>query len=179
MDFSAPLPPYLAAVVVVGVAAFFDLREQRIPNWIPVLGLVAGLGFAGWSGGGAGLAASLLGFALGAVLVLPGYVLGQQGGGDLKLMAALGSLLGAKPLLLMFALFLAVVGVWAVISVAATRVRSPEGWSLGRYGRMLRGLLTTGRLVYIPPPDGDVAGLRVPAAPAMAVAVLLAPLVFP
>jgi len=179
MDFAVPMPPYLVAVSVAGVAAAFDLRRHRIPNWIPLAGFVAGLGLAGWSGGWTGLAASLIGFALGAALILPGYLLGQQGGGDLKLMAALGSLLGAKALLIAFALFLAIVGLWAVIYVAANRVRSPEGWSLGRYGRMLRGLLTTGRLTYIPPPDGDVAGLRVPAGPAIAIAVLLAPMIFP
>jgi len=41
---------------------------------------------------------------------------------------------------------------------------------------MIRRLFGAGRPVYIPPAEGDIAGLRIPAAPAIALAVLFAPL---
>src|SRR5205809_6225394 len=38
------LAPFVAAVlaVIVGIAAFTDLRERRIPNWLVLAGLLAG-----------------------------------------------------------------------------------------------------------------------------------------
>jgi len=176
MDVATPMPAYVVAVSVASVAAVFDVRGRRIPNWIPVAGLAFGLALAGWSGAWAGLAASIAGFALGGTLMLPGYLLGQQGGGDLKLMAALGSLLGPKVLLLTFVLFVVIIGLWALVHVVVMRLRGPLACSVGRYGQMIRRLFGAGRPVYIPPAEGDIAGLRIPAAPAIALAVLFAPL---
>jgi prepilin peptidase CpaA len=84
------------AVVVAGVSmgAFIDLRTRRVPNALTI-GL-AGLGFALAGLGTAGLSipAAVGGFVVGMLLMLPGHLLGATGAGDVKLMAALGTLLG-------------------------------------------------------------------------------------
>ena len=85
---------------LVGLAASVeDLARRTISNWIVVAALVAGIGcqiFArGWVGIGYGLVGAVSGF--GVFLIF--YVLGGMGGGDVKLMAGFGAMLGASRLL--------------------------------------------------------------------------------
>lgn len=76
------------------VATVEDLRRGVISNWLSVSALLAGLvcHFAaeGWPGLARASAGAVLGFA---VFFLP-YWMGGLGGGDVKLMAAFGALLG-------------------------------------------------------------------------------------
>jgi prepilin peptidase CpaA len=76
----------------VGIAATVDdLARRRISNWIPGLAFAAG----GWRGAGS----ALLGTASGAGVFLIFYLLGGMGGGDVKLMAGFGAVLGSRRLL--------------------------------------------------------------------------------
>lgn len=95
----ADVPGVLSlAAIAAGslVAAAIDLRTRRVPN--AVTGGIAGIGLAmactpwGQIGAGAALAGGLLGLAL----MLPGYLFGGTGGGDVKLLAALGTMLGPQ-----------------------------------------------------------------------------------
>jgi prepilin peptidase CpaA len=72
------------------------LIKGRIYNWLTGPALVIGLALAAWSGGWAGLADSALG--AGAGLLLYGWMfwLGAMGGGDVKLLMALGAWGGAR-----------------------------------------------------------------------------------
>ena len=65
-----------------------------MPNPIPAVGLVAGLAWHGYSAGWRGLLESLSGTVVGFLVFLVFYVLGGMGGGDVKLMAGFGALLG-------------------------------------------------------------------------------------
>jgi prepilin peptidase CpaA len=83
----------------VGIAACIDdLRRRQISNWIPgsafASGLVLQMAQHGWRGAGS----ALLGTLAGASVFLIFYLLGGMGGGDVKLMAGFGALLGAKGL---------------------------------------------------------------------------------
>ena len=86
----------MIAVVVAGVSAgaFIDLRTRRVPNAL-TFGL-AGLGItlAGLHMTGLSMSAAFGGLVVGALLMLPGHVIGATGAGDVKLLAALGTLLG-------------------------------------------------------------------------------------
>jgi len=77
----------------VVTAAIADVRWRRIPRWLTVAALVTGLvvhGFRGWMDFRSAAAAALLGFGAGLAL----FCLGAIGGGDLKLITALGAMLG-------------------------------------------------------------------------------------
>ena len=83
-------------MTVGGLATVEDLRSRTISNWLCLFGLVAGLVaqtvLQGWSG----LGSSLLGAVIGFAVFLIFFLLGGMGGGDIKLMAAFGAILGKR-----------------------------------------------------------------------------------
>jgi len=113
---------YIAAVV--GIAAVADdLARRQIANWIPALAFCAGLILKTTQGGWRGAGSSLLGTVAGAAVFLVFYLAGGMGGGDVKLMAGFGAVLGTK-LLLEAALWTAGCGgVMAALVIATSWVR--------------------------------------------------------
>ncbi len=90
----------VAMAIALGLAASVeDLAVRRISNWIPVTALVCGLGWHTAVSGWRGILTATAGAAAGFGVFLLFYILGGMGGGDVKLMAGLGSLLGAGRLL--------------------------------------------------------------------------------
>lgn len=89
-------------VVLVLAAAVTDLRERRIPNWLTFPGLALALGMHSILGGTRGLLWSLLGATVAGCIYFAPYLLGWMGGGDLKLMTALGAVLGPQDWLQLF-----------------------------------------------------------------------------
>jgi prepilin peptidase CpaA len=86
--------------IVVGVAAMIDdLARRHIANWIPAAALAGGFGWQIGRSGWAGALTALAGTAVGFAVFLVFYLLGGMGGGDVKLMAGFGALLGAGRLL--------------------------------------------------------------------------------
>ena len=75
-------------------ATVIDLRTRRVPNALTSLAASAGVVLAITGIGRVGVAASIVGGLLGFALMLPGYFFGGTGGGDVKLLAAIGTLLG-------------------------------------------------------------------------------------
>lgn len=127
------------AVLAIGVttATVIDIRTRRIPNVLTAA--LSGLGIAMAATGISGVSplGALAGFALGLCLMMPGYALGATGAGDVKLMAAIGSIVGPA-LVFSAVLFTAVAGGVLALVVAARR---------GRVGATLAG---TGRLIATP-----------------------------
>jgi len=76
-----------------------DLWRRQVSNWTSggalAGGLVCHLVQGGWKGGGMALAGAVTGFAIFLVF----YLMNGIGGGDLKLMAGFGSLLGPGSIL--------------------------------------------------------------------------------
>lgn len=90
----------IAVALVLGTAAMVtDVRNRTIPNWIPVAALAGGLLCQVLDKGWVGLAAGALGALAGFAVFLVFYLLGGMGGGDVKLMAGFGALLGTGRLL--------------------------------------------------------------------------------
>lgn len=84
----------------VGIAAIVDdVRRRQISNWIPCSAFAAGLILQTVHNGWRGAGSALLGTLSGAAVFLIFYLLGGMGGGDVKLMAGFGAVLGAKQLL--------------------------------------------------------------------------------
>ena len=87
-------------VAVLAVATYTDLRSRRIPNWLVYPFLLAGVTVAGWQSGWHGLAHSLEGLGLGALIYGILFWMGGMGMGDVKLCAAIGAWIGPSQLLL-------------------------------------------------------------------------------
>jgi len=104
-------------VASVLVAAIYDLKDRRIPNLLNVgltaYGLLLHLVVAGWKG----LLFSLAGLALGLALMLIPYVLKGMGAGDVKFMAAVGSVVGARAIVMVFALASLIGAVFSVLAL--------------------------------------------------------------
>jgi prepilin peptidase CpaA len=83
-------------------AATVDWRQRRIPNWLTVPGLMAGITAHSVISGWPGAKMSLEGAGLGLVLLLPFVLLRAMGAGDWKLMGAVGAFLG--PMMLLYVL---------------------------------------------------------------------------
>jgi prepilin peptidase CpaA len=113
-----------AVAILVGVVAVAeDLLRRRISNWIPITAFVAGVGLLAFDRGWRG-ALSALGGALGGFLVfLVFYLLGGMGGGDVKLMAGLGALLGAENVLAAALWTAACGGMLAMFCLAVSALR--------------------------------------------------------
>jgi prepilin peptidase CpaA len=116
--------------ILVGLAAMIDdLARRQIANWIPLSALAAGFGWQIGQSGLAGLLYAGIGTVAGFAVFLIFYLLGGMGGGDVKLMAGFGALLGFH-LLIAAALWTA--GVGGVIAVGVLGVRALRralGWT--------------------------------------------------
>ncbi len=81
-------------IALCGVAAWFDVREHRVPNGLTVGGLLVGLALQALHGGLAGLGSGLAAAAIAFGIALPFFLVGGLGGGDVKLLTAVGAFLG-------------------------------------------------------------------------------------
>ena len=164
------MPPDTLALVIVFAGtvagALIDVRTRRVPNVLTFPLAAAGVAVAASGYGPIGLAAALAGCGTGLVLMLPGYLLGGTGAGDVKLLAAAGTLLGPAATLWAFGFTLIAGGVIALL-VAALRGRVQE-----TYWRTVDLVRTRGANA------GDIRaageGNRFAYAPAIAVGVLIA-----
>lgn len=86
----------IALVCIVLVAAIYDLRYRRIPNWVSLSGIVLGFGCNTLLLGLDGLRGAALGLLCALVIYVPLYIVRGMGAGDVKLMAAVGAMAGPK-----------------------------------------------------------------------------------
>ena len=85
-------------VIVLAVACFTDLRSRRIPNWLVLPFLVAGVAVSSWVEGRHGIEQSLEGLGLGLLIYGFLFWMGGMGAGDVKLCAAIGAWIGPSQL---------------------------------------------------------------------------------
>jgi prepilin peptidase CpaA len=84
-----------SAIIAVAVAAaWFDVKERRIPNALTVTALRGRSGSRPPAGGRRGGASSLAGAGICLLLSLPFFLVRGLGGGDVKLLTAFGAFLG-------------------------------------------------------------------------------------
>lgn len=157
-------------LIVVAIATFTDLRSRRIPNWLVLPFLLVGIIVSTWVLGWAGLAHSLEGIGLGALLFGILYFMGGMGMGDVKLVAAIGAWVGPSQLGLALVITGIAGGLMALCWAAAG----------GFLGELFNG---TGDLIFgmkergmRPPPDlvlSNPAKRKLPYAPAIAIGTLV------
>ncbi len=128
--------------------------------------IVSGLGWNYFSAEGLGLRDSGLGLIVGLLLMLPGYIFGSMGAGDVKLMAAIGSVVGFDRVLDVVLYSYMVMFVIAIIFII---VKGDLFKLLLRYKALFFGLFA-GIFSYQKPDSSEAAGQRLPLAPAIALA---------
>jgi prepilin peptidase CpaA len=121
MTVLAPVMQALLALVVVTAGAY-DLRYRRIPNWLTLTGLVLGLVMNTFLYGIAGLRTAGLGFGLAFLVYLVLFSIRAVRGGDVKLGAAVGTLVGPANWFVIF-LLTAVVGALLGLALVIARGR--------------------------------------------------------
>jgi len=119
-------------------AAIGDLCWRKIPRLFTVTGFVIGLVFHAWHGGfPSAVTAGLLGFIIGLAF----FQLGAVGGGDVKLVAALGALLGLAKWVMAMKAAVLVAGAMALVQmIRHGAVRQ----TLYNLGQIIRSLLVAG-----------------------------------
>ena len=121
----------LSALVAL-TAGFTDARWRRIPNWLTYPAVPCAILLHTLASGWPGAKLSLLGTALGLGVLLPFVLLRSLGGGDWKLVGAMGAFFGPQRLIQVLIYTLLINGVMALVLVI---------WKK-RLGKTLRNVLT-------------------------------------
>ena len=124
------------AVLAVGLvtATVIDIKSRRIPNELTAAMVILGMVLAVSGASGLSGVGSILGICFGLLLMMPGYTLGATGAGDVKLMAAVGAIVGPALVLSAF-IFTAIAGGALALLVAVRRKRL--GATLTGTGRLM------------------------------------------
>ena len=134
-------PRSLMLLMLLLAASISDLRTRRIPNRLTFGGIALALlyGLLAPHPHGGGFFWALGGMALGLVLMLPLYLLHAMGGGDVKLMAMVGSFIGPEATW-QAVIFIFITGGVAAISYALWHRMA---------GKLLRNSAEAVQLLYI------------------------------
>jgi len=117
---------------------YHDVRYRRIPNAFVLATLISGLTLNFIMGGLQGALNSAGGCVLAFILMFMLHVFGAMGAGDVKLFAAIGSVIGAHLVLPTFVVVVLIGGVLALISVVRSGVFTT---TMHRVLQILVGLL--------------------------------------
>ncbi|TRX54446.1 prepilin peptidase [Thalassomonas sp. M1454] len=150
------------------IALIYDLKFQRIPNslcFVTILiGVVLQIYFLKFSG----LITAVLGFVVAFIILFPAFYIKALGGGDVKLMMAIGVLIG--PMLIGWSIVYAIL-VGGFLSLLLTIYKT--GFK-GIKATLVRYYHCFYLRTYFKPGAGEAASLKVPYAPALALGWLLA-----
>ena len=116
-----PLALWAMAVLVADCAA------RRIPNLLSVGGALVAIGYLAMFHAtplGISWQSAVVGCVLGGVLGMPAYLARWLGGGDVKLLLAVGLLLGWRGLLASFA----IAGLVSALAIIGLAVMARYGW---------------------------------------------------
>lgn len=124
--------------LMVAIAVYTDVRVGRIHNWLTVPFMGAGLALNAVNAGLDGLGASLAGIGLGLGVFVFSSLFGRiLGGGDIKLLMAIGAIQGAT-FLLWTIVYMAIIGGVLAIAVAVWRGELLAGLKRLWAGLMMR-----------------------------------------
>ncbi|MBA3037342.1 MAG: prepilin peptidase [Desulfobacterium sp.] len=136
-------------IIVLIIAAVWDLFFHKIPNWLTfpaaAVSVIYHTGLNGWSA----FFFSLEGICLGVAILLPFYLLGGMGAGDVKLLGTVGGFVGPLGVLFAFLFTALAGGIYAIIVLAVNGCLKE---STLRFKTILTTFLLTGKFIYIPPP---------------------------
>ena len=132
MSVTLPSPGVEVLLLIVALAAaVYDVRYRRIPNWISVGGIALGVLANLLTHGIPGLLFALAGFALGFGLYFLLYLVHAMGAGDVKLMGAIGALVGWQNWVAIFVIAAILGGIMAMIVILSRNRVKKTFWNIG------------------------------------------------
>jgi len=153
------LPPpgiQVALLALVLAAAVFDVRYRRIPNWLTISGVIIGIAlnaFLAQSLQARGMfRSSLIGLGAGFGIYFVLYALRAMGAGDVKLMAAVGAVVGWPNWFGIFIVTAILGGVMAVIVVVVRKRFKKTVFNVG----FILNEMKSGRPAYMGKEELDV-----------------------
>ena len=133
------VPMWVSAGIALA-ACMTDLRTRRVPNALTLGAALAAVAFHAATSAGSGLLFAVLGWGVGLLMFLPLFALRGIGGGDVKLLAALGAWLGPS-MVLWVAAFAAIAGGVFALVVSAMHGYTGQAfsnvWGLLSYWRVM------------------------------------------
>jgi len=153
-------PPGVEAILLTLVlgAAVYDVRYRRIPNWLTVSGVLIGLALNAFLGrvdlspGIPALRFSLVGFAVAFGVYVLLYAIRAMGAGDVKLMAAIGTMVGWEDWFGIFLITAIIGGAMALILVVAKKRLQTTLFNVG----VIINEAKSGRPAYLAKEELDV-----------------------
>jgi prepilin peptidase CpaA len=131
---------HMIALCVAVTACVWDLRTRRIPNVLTLGAAAAAVAFHLVTGGMDAALAGIGGWCVGVALLFVPFALGAMGGGDVKLLGALGAWLGPGDAVWL-ALYTGIAGGVFALVVAALLGYLPQAmrniWSLLMFWRVM------------------------------------------
>jgi prepilin peptidase CpaA len=126
------------------VAVFTDVAYQKIYNWLTLPVAIAGLAFNFAFLGLPGLISAIKGLGVGFSFLFIFYLLGGIGGGDVKLLAAIGAV-GGYPYIFQVIVLMALVG--GLLAIALSLTNQSLRIAFKRLFQLLLQLVTPGLVV--------------------------------
>lgn len=139
--------PFFLTIVLL-IAAVSDSRFHKIPNWLTYPTMFVAIAYHTIMSGLAGFLFSLEGVGLGIAVLIVFYLMGGMGAGDVKLMGAVGGLLGPNGVFEAF-LFTAIIG--GIYSIALLILHGYLKETAKRLLMSLKTFIFTKQFIYITP----------------------------
>jgi prepilin peptidase CpaA len=129
---------WILAAAFALTAGITDFRWQKIPNWLTYPAIPMAILLHWIIAGRHAALLSLVGAAIGLGILLPFVLLGGLGGGDWKLVGALGAFFGVRGLVPVLLLTLMINGIMAIALILSTK---RVGQTFRNLGRITKSLL--------------------------------------
>jgi prepilin peptidase CpaA len=140
--------PLTLLIILLTFCAIIDVKKQKIPNVFTLPAIAIALLYYGVNGGVSGLAFSAGGLSIGMGMFLVFYVLGGMGAGDVKLMGAVGSILGFQATLSAILFTALAGGLYAIIILIAYPGYGKE--FVKRAAVFIKGLIFSRQIILTP-----------------------------
>lgn len=121
MAVSQELMKILVLLPLATAVIYYDVRYRRIPNWLVLSALIAGLAINTAFEGFQGALGSFMGLGLAFIPMFLMHIFGAMGAGDVKLFGAIGAVVGVSLVPLTFVVVVMLGGALAIFSMIRNR----------------------------------------------------------
>lgn len=143
---------FLLLTFVLLIAAIYDIRFRKIPNWLTFSTMGWATVYHVMTSGFEGFLFSIGGLCVGIATLIVFYLIGGMGAGDVKLMGAIGGVLGPKGVITAF-LFTGLIG--GIYALFLLFMQGCLKEALYRYWTVLKTFFLTGQIIYVPPSEKE------------------------